>query len=198
MAQIVRFQGRQAQENRDAMASLVEDLRRIPDGVLQRLPVGSRAAISRATHALQRVASPDTDEGLWPGGFTMLSRIQTAAVWDAIDALPSSARRQQVHKAFRLILLNVQQNTGEVMMPLAEFAERIGTAPRNVSTVMSTLERMGVIRRERRRLEGVRGPGEAVYFVNPHVAWNGVLEVRKEEANKIAPPLLKLMQGGAE
>jgi hypothetical protein len=56
---------------------------------------------------------------------------------------------------------------------------------------------MGVIRRERRRIEGVQGPGMAVYFINPHVAWNGSLEARKQEAGEAAPPLLRLMQGGA-
>jgi hypothetical protein len=31
---------------------------------------------------------PATDEGLWPGGLTMISRKQTEAVWDAIRSLP--------------------------------------------------------------------------------------------------------------
>ena len=46
-------------------------------------------------------------------------------------------------------------------------------------------------------MPGVRGPGEVVYFVNPNVAWNGRLEVRKKVAEKTEPPLLKLMQGEA-
>ena len=129
MAQLVRFQHRQVLEERQAVAALVEKLQQIPDGVLQQLPAGHRLAISRAAHVLQRVACPDTEQGLWPGGFSMLSRIQTEAVWEAIDALPSTARRNQVHKAFRLILLNVQQNTGEIMLDRTAFAARIGTAP---------------------------------------------------------------------
>ena len=80
--------------------------------------------------------------------------------------------------------------------PYDQFAERIGCAPRSVSTIMGTLERMGVIRRERRRIEGVQGRGVAVYFINPHVAWNGSLDARKAEAAEVRPPLLTLMEGG--
>lgn len=196
MVEIVRFYDRQQLAERDVAGSLAEQLRQIPQGVLQLVAPSIGTAIARAAHALERVASPDDERGLWPGGYCMLSRIQTEAVWEAIDALPSSSRRNQVHKAFRLILLNVMQNTGQVMLSRGEFSARIGTAPYNVSRVMSTLERMGVIRAERRRLDGVRGPGEAVYFVNPHVAWNGLLEVRHQQADRVAPPLLKLMQGG--
>jgi hypothetical protein len=38
----------------------------------------------------------------------------------------------------------------------------------------------------------------AVYFINPHVAWNGSLEIRKAKAKEIASPSLTLMQGGAD
>ena len=38
---------------------------------------------------------------------------------------------------------------------------------------MGTLERMGVIRRERRKVAGMQGRGMAVYSINPHVGWNG-------------------------
>ena len=126
----------------------------------------------------------------------MLSRTQTAAIWDAIRALPPDDRPNQVRHAFDLVLLNLRQDTGEVLLTRDQLAERIGCAPRSVSTIMGTLERMGVIRRERRRIEGVQGRGIAVYFINPHVAWNGSLDVRKAEAAEVKPPLLILMDGG--
>jgi hypothetical protein len=64
---------------------------------------------------------------------------------------------------------------------------------------MGTLEKMGVIRRERRKIEGMRGPGVAAYFINPHVAWNGSLDIRKERANATRPPMqFELLQGGAQ
>ena len=58
---------------------------------------------------------------------------------------------------------------------------------------MGTLERMGVIRRERRKVAGMQGPGTVVYFINPHVAWNGSLEVRKQQAVEVSQPSLQLV-----
>jgi CRP-like cAMP-binding protein len=190
-AKVVRFIPQRDRITREAAAKLAEQLRLFPE---DQVPASARAQL---LNALQRVTHPDTEHSIWPGGFSMLSRVQTAAVWDAIRALPSDARPNQVRHAFDLVLLNLRQDTGEVMLGRAELAEKIGCAPRSVSTIMGTLEKMGVIRRERRRIEGVQGRGEAVYFINPNVAWNGSLEIRKEEAKHTPPPLLTLMQGGA-
>ena len=61
---------------------------------------------------------------------------------------------------------------------------------------MGTLERMDVIRRERRRVEGMQGPGMAVYFINPQVAWNGKPGTfAKPKLRKSSPPLLRLVGG---
>ena len=197
MAQVVRLRTKQARSEQDTAAGLAEQLRLIPDELLQQLPGSIRHAISKATHGLHRHARPDTEEGLWPGGFTMLSRAQTKAIWDAIRALDPDERPNQVRHAFDLVILNIRQDTGEVMLTRDQLAEEIGCSPDHVSNVMGTLARMGVIRRERHRVEGMRGPGMAVYFVNPHVAWNGSLDVRKAEAAEAAPPMLRLMEGGA-
>lgn len=126
----------------------------------------------------------------------MLSRTQTKAIWDAIRALPADDRPNHVRHAFDLVLLNLRQDTGEVMLTRDQLADEIGCSSDHVSHVMGTLARMGVVRRERRRIEGVRGPGMVVYFVNPHVAWNGSLDIRKAEAAEVKPPLLTVMEGG--
>ncbi|MDQ2801606.1 MAG: helix-turn-helix domain-containing protein [Pseudomonadota bacterium] len=196
MAQVVRLRTREQRTQRETAASLAEQLRQLPDELLGQLPGSIRLAISQATHGLHKHARPDTEEGLWPGGFTMLSRAQTKAIWDAIRALPADDRPGQVRHAFDLVILNLRQDTGEVMLTRDQLAEEIGCDPNHVSNVMGTLERMGVIRRERRRIEGMRGPGVAVYFVNPHVAWNGSLDARKVEAAEVNPPMLTLMEGG--
>ena len=196
MAQVVRLQAKEQRTQRETASSLAEQLRQLPDELLDQLPGGVRLAISRATYGLHRHARPDTEEGLWPGGFTMLSRAQTKAIWDAIRALPADERPGHVRHAFDLVILNLRQDTGEVMLTRDQLAEEIGCDPNHVSNVMGTLERMGVIRRERRRIDGMRGPGVAVYFVNPHVAWNGSLDARKEEAAEVKPPLLTVMEGG--
>jgi CRP-like cAMP-binding protein len=195
MAQLTRLRTKQQHSEREASAALAEQMALLPPELLAQLPGEARMAISRATHALQRHARPSTEQSLWPGGFTMLSRDQTAAVWDAIRALPADDRPNHVRHAFDLVLLNLRQDTGEVMLTRDQLAERIGCAPKNVSTIMGTLERMGVIRRERRRIEGVQGRGMAVYFINPHVAWNGSLDVRKAEAADTKPPVLTLVEG---
>lgn len=126
----------------------------------------------------------------------MLSLLQTAAIWDAIRKLPADDRPNHVRHAFDLAMLNLRQDTGEVMLTRDQLAEKIGCASRSVSTIMGTLEAMGVIRRERKKIPGMQGRGMAVYFINPHVAWNGDLEVRRQEAARHTPPLLRIMEGG--
>jgi predicted transcriptional regulator len=110
--------------------------------------------------------------------------------------LPSDDGPNQVRHAFDLV--NLRQDTGEVLLTRDQLAEEIDCAPKNVSTIMGTLEKMGVIRRERRKIEGMQGRGIAVYFINPHVAWNGSLDARNAQAADTWPPMqLELLHGGA-
>jgi len=198
MAQIVRLTTKPQRAGQEEAAQAAEQLSLLSEELLKHLPGEARIAISRATLALQKAALPDTTEGLWPGGFTMLSRMQTAAIWDGIRELSSDDRPNQVRHAFDLVLLNLRQDTGEVLLTRDQLAERIGCAPKNVSTIMGTLEKMGVIRRERRKIEGMQGRGVAVYFINPHVAWNGSLNIRKAQAAETRPPMqFELLHGGA-
>ena len=195
VAKAVRFSTKRQAAERKAAGAVAEQLSLLPPELMEELPIRERIAISRTTYALQRHAKPSSEVGLWPGGYSMLSRDQTAAVWDAIRALSADNRPGQVRHAFDLVLLNLRQDTGEVMLTRDELAQRIGCAPKHVSTIMGTLERMDVIRRERRRVEGMQGPGMAVYFINPQVAWNGSLDIRKAEAAKSPTPLLRLVGG---
>ena len=63
--------------------------------------------------------------------------------------------------------------------------------------MMGTLKRIGVIVRERVRLDGMRGRGIARYRINPHIAWHGGLETRATQAKQIPLPLT-VIDGGKE
>ncbi len=198
MGKLVRFVAARQKVDRAAAEEALGALRELPEQLLLQLPPAARAAISVASNALHRHARPDTEEGLWSGGFNMLSRVQTKWVWDQIRRLPSKDRPNQVRHAFDLVLLYLRQDTGEVMLTRDEIAREIGCAPRSVSTIMGTLEKLHVLSRDRRPEVGHRGRGRVVYVVNAHVAWNGSLELRTLAAAKVAPPseqqpLLKLV-----
>lgn len=147
-------------------------------------------------NALSRVTAPDTEKGLWPGGFVMLAQRQIGAIWDAIRALPAKDRPSRVRHAFDLVLLNLRPDTGEVMLTRDQLAERVGCSAKAMTDTMGVLKRLGVILAERRKVEGMRGPGVVAYFINPHAAWNGDLSLRREAAERSDAPLLKLMEGG--
>jgi len=191
-ARLVRFRPRRELVQRETAAEIERQLSLYP---AEALPAQPRNALLNALH---RVTHPDADESIWPGGFTMISREQTAAIWKAIRGLPAEERPEKVRHAFDLVLLNLNRDTGEVMLTRDQMAAEMGCAPKHVSTVMGTLERMGVIRRHRRKVEGMQGPGMAVYVVNPHVAWNGRLELRREAAREVPQPSLRLVPADAD
>ena len=127
--------------------------------------------------------------------FVMLSPAQCLAVWNAIRELPSDDRPNQVRHLFDLVITHIEINTGLVTLTREELAVQIGTEPKHISTMMGTLERLGVLRRERVKVAGMRGSGIARYRINPHVAWNGELEIRKERAKQESLPF-DVIQGG--
>jgi hypothetical protein len=193
VGRVHRFRSRRELIEREAAAAFAAQVGLFPD---DQLPAHAQHARAVLLSALKRLTSLDPERSIWPGGFVMLSQTQVAAVWTAIRALPPSARPHQVRHAFDLVLLNLQPDTGEVLLTRAEFAEKIGASADNVSTVMSTLVRLGVLRREVRPIAARTGPGAVVWFVNPHVAWNGRLALREEAAEAVPGPLLVLMDGG--
>jgi CRP-like cAMP-binding protein len=188
MGEVKRFVSKSQRVLLAVAASIEEQLRLFPE---DQLPEQPREALLNALHRFTR----NPDESLWPGGYSMLSRTQTAVIWDAIRKLDPDKRPNHVRHAFDLALLNLRQDTGEIMLTRDQLAAEIGCAPNHVSRIMGTLENMDVVIRKRRKVDGMQGPGMAVYFLNPHVAWNGSLEIRQREATKHKPPLLRLMEG---
>lgn len=188
VAKLLRFQSRQGLAKRQLAEQVEAQLALFSD---EEVSPHERETVRNLLH---RIAHPNTEENIWPGGFCMISRQQTEAVWDAIRKLPAEARPHQVRHAFDLVLLYLRPDTGEVMLSRQEMAQKMETDPANVSRVMRTLEDMEVVTRKRRAVDGVRGPGKVVYSINAYVAWNGRLEVRKREAAKTKPPSLNLVR----
>lgn len=173
------------------------------------IPKRERIAREKAEHARQAVlelglpesateamliaiARHETGGVLPEWTFNMISPAQCLAVWTAIWDMP---RPIETRKIFDLVLTHLEPNSGAVTLTREEIAERISVAPGDVSRIMSELERHSVIFRRRRTVPGMRGPGPVRYYLNPHVAWNGKLDVRAEQARQ-APLPLSVVDGG--
>lgn len=198
MHKIVPLRTRKETAKNERLAKAAHVLRQLGlshDELGQLLGLNSLATY-RASSSLYHHAHPDKPGAEWLGGFTMLSRRQTEAVWEAIRKLPPKDRPIQVRDAFMLLMLNIRQDTGECTLTREEIARRIGCSPGNVSSVLSTLVRMGVLRRDLTRVEGMRGRGVVTYVLNADVAWNGSLERREQIADKFGKAQLQLVPTG--
>lgn len=189
MAKVSRLVTRREREDRVALSAAADALRDLSQHLGPRLPRSARTAISRAQDALRRHAR--ADEGIWPGGYNVISRVQAKHVYDQIRRLPPHKRPVQVRDAFALVLFCIDQDTAELPFTREELATEIGCLPSHVSSIMGTLEELGVLKRERRPENGFRGRGRVVYVVNVFTAWNGSLEFRKEIAATQVPPTEK-------
>ncbi len=128
----------------------------------------------------------------------MLSKRQVGMVWKAIRELPPKSRPQDVRHAFDLVLLHQGDEGNDVLISREEMATEMGIGAQHVSTAMNVLVKMGVLERKMHRVKGIRGPGIVAYSVNPHIGWVGSLDARQDAAATTTPPLLTLMQGGAQ
>jgi DNA-binding transcriptional ArsR family regulator len=201
-ARVQRLPSREEAQRRQAAATLAARVDELLSDIGDELASGTRQSLQIAKRALRREARDNETPSDWPGGYDMLSRRQMEYVRKELRKLGPNDRRQDVYDAFLLLIGNIERDTGEILLSRKEFANELGILPRHVSSVMTTLERMGVVRRER------DGRG-VTYFVDANVAWNGDLHLRKLEAAKSvkpsnreeaptepAGPLLILMQGG--
>src|SRR5919206_4844379 len=99
--------------------------------------------------------------------FVMLSPEQNAAVARWLGK--NSSRPKVALVLWQELFTALRRDTGEVMLTRDELAERVGTHPSRVSTVMHELAGIGAIIVHRERVAGMRGPGRAVYLMNPNV-----------------------------
>lgn len=186
MADVVRLRTKAERASQaDAVAAM--------DTVMSLLPPSPARA--QTLKALQRVAHPVEDDGQeWAeGGFVKIGQKVIAETWDAIEALPGSARPHKVRRAFDMVLLNLDWDTGRLKLSREELADKLKIRVENVSRVMGTLEELGVINRDYEKTEGVRGRGRVFWEVNPHVAWRGSQVAHKEALVDVERPRLRLV-----
>src|SRR3954453_14784610 len=99
--------------------------------------------------------------------FVMLSPEQNAAVARWLGK--NSSRPKIALVLWQELFTALRRDTGEIMLTREELAERVGTHPDKVSHFMKDAAGGGPIVRHREKVAGVRGPGRAVYLMNPNV-----------------------------
>jgi CRP-like cAMP-binding protein len=157
-------------EQADALRRMVVDYPALPERVRREIV----STIDRQTAA----------ENGWT--FVMLSPSQNKAVarWLA----ENSERPQKASILWAELFDHLQRDTGEIMLTRDELAEAVGIAANTVSEIMGELESIGAVITRRERVAGMRGPGRAVYFMNPNVATN-LSGAARDKAQASAPPL---------
>lgn len=113
--------------------------------------------------------TPILKESSGPKNFTTLNHNQVKAIWDIIRTLDSRKHPVQILHAFELVALNINQDTGEIMLTRNQFAQEIGCSPDKVSSIMSALVDIGIVIRERKTTKGLRGLVKVVYFINTNI-----------------------------
>jgi DNA-binding transcriptional ArsR family regulator len=119
--------------------------------------------------------------------FLMVSTAQNAAV---IDWLSENSRYPKA--AVRLwghLLDALRFDTGEVLKTRAELAELLAIEPRTVSELMTELNSIHAVRRERR--------GNRVrFYLNAHIATHLPGQAARKAAREADGPLLTVLRGG--
>jgi CRP-like cAMP-binding protein len=118
--------------------------------------------------------------------FVMLSPEQNAAV---MRWLRQHSRQPTMALAlWGELFTALRRDTGEVMLTRDELAERVDTSADEISRIMGELASIGAIIVHRERVAGMRGPGRAVYLMNPNVATN-LTGAARDKAQGEAPKL---------
>jgi hypothetical protein len=157
-------------EQADALRQLVLEYHDMPERLRGELV----ATIDRQTAA----------ENGWT--FVMLSPSQNKAVTRWL--LEHSRRPQKATMLWVELFDHLRRDTGEIMLSRDQLAELIGDQPTTVSEIMHELASIGAIITRRERVAGMRGPGRAVYFMNPNVATN-LSGAARDRAQAEAPKL---------
>lgn len=132
-----------------------------------------------------------TSESGWT--FVMIGPEQNAAV---VRWLRRNSRQPMLALAlWGELFTAIRRDTGEITLTRDELAERVGTAAGEVSRIMGELAGIGAIIVHRERVAGMRGPGRAVYLMNPKVGTHVGATAVRDRAQAEAPDLV-LVEGG--
>lgn len=134
-----------------------------------------------------RGAARDDEERIWAGGFNMISRRRYLEICRQLVKLPAKEHRKDATLVFMFLVGLIEKDTAEISWNREEFAAELGVTPRQISSAMTTLERLGAVRRER------DGRG-VTYYVQADVAWNGDMDLRKEHLTKATPSHLRVVE----
>lgn len=184
-----RHVNRRSEPTADDLDKLREIAAHLADLSPDALPPGQHARMLRDVRAAMLAREP----GSW-GRFFMMNQEQALSLWDTIMSRRDIQRRHQVFRAACILSAFAEKGTSEVLLDRERLAKLVRCSSSNLSTVIAALKKLKVITRtERRRIPGVQGPGEVVYYVNPRLAWNGTLQDREAAARKVEPLALKLV-----
>jgi len=176
-----RFDEAQAQALKAALLPFLDD------------PSYPQDHVQGLLHDIGRKTRPDAPAET----FVMIKPAQNAAVVDWLEA--NSTRPMKAMRLWALMFEHLYPHTGQIMLTRDQIAEKVGITPEHVSEIMGELVRFKAIFTERHRLEGVRGPGKVVYFMNKHVAEYGS-RATEEELRLIPKPGFapRVIEGGQQ
>lgn len=118
----------------------------------------------------------------------MLKPAENAAVIQWLGA--NSRRPAKAMMVWGTLFEHLYPHTGQIILTREQIAEAVGIRPTEVSAIMGELARCHAVFTQRRRVEGVQGPGQVVYFMNKHVAEVGS-RASEEELRSIPRPGFK-------
>lgn len=175
-AKIKRFQPKEKLEAQERLNQL--------QSMLEQYPELNEKKVSSLLWEVKR-KNKINDPNKWT--FIMIEPEQNFAVIDWI--MKESKRKKEAVRLWALLFNNVHRETGQIMLTRQEMAEQLEIHLNYVSNIMSELESINAIIKEK---EG-RG---VTYYMNPNVGTHLSQEDR-EKAQVKAPPLT-VINGGKE
>ncbi len=188
MPNIRRLATRAQLATREVASAVLDGPWQQPDELVEAMPPSMKRA-RKVYEREARRAARDEEERVWAGGFNMISKRRYLEICRQLVKLPARQHRTQATQVFMFLVALIEEGNAEISWSREDFARELGIPPRDISSAMTTLERLGAVRRER---EGVR----VTYYVQADVAWNGDLDARKAHLAKHQPAALRAIEGG--